>query len=58
MFVFVIPQEGQLSHEEAIIARRSLAEENRVKVQEMKQEADRLMQLYLQRRLEEEQGMR
>ncbi|XP_062503642.1 cilia- and flagella-associated protein 99-like [Corticium candelabrum] len=50
--------EGQLSHEEAIIARRSLAEENRVKVQEMKQEADRLMQLYLQRRLEEEQGMR
>jgi hypothetical protein len=50
--------EGQLSREEAIIARQSLAEENKVKVRKMKEEADQLMQLYLQRRLEEEQGMR
>lgn len=51
-------QEGQLSREDAIIAKRSLTEQNRVRVQEMKEEADQLMQVYLQRRLEEEQGMR
>ena len=49
---------GQLSHEDAILARRQLDVENRQKVLKMKEESSQLMQLYLQRRLEEEQGMR
>ena len=33
--------EGKLSHEEAILARQNLVEENKLKVQEMKQEVSR-----------------
>lgn len=50
--------EGKLSHEEAILARKGLIQENRQKVQQMKQEAQDLMNDYLERRLEEEHQMR
>eukprot|EP00118_Oscarella_pearsei_P022390 m.258268 g.258268 ORF g.258268 m.258268 type:complete len:669 (+) comp40413_c2_seq41:4483-6489(+) len=49
---------GQISHEEAILARQQLGQGNRQRVLEMKEESSRLMQIYLQQRLEEEQGMR
>ncbi|XP_070540652.1 cilia- and flagella-associated protein 99-like [Ptychodera flava] len=49
---------GKLSHEEAILARQQLIMENKQKVQEMKEEAERLMQEYLERRLEEEEMMK
>ncbi|XP_077992467.1 cilia- and flagella-associated protein 99-like [Glandiceps talaboti] len=49
---------GKLSHEEAILARQQLIQENKQKVQEMKEEANRLMQEYLEKRLEEEETMK
>ncbi|XP_006825655.1 cilia- and flagella-associated protein 99-like [Saccoglossus kowalevskii] len=49
---------GKLSHEEAILARQQLIRENREKVQEMKEEAARLMQEYIEKRLEEEEVMK
>lgn len=50
--------EGKMSHEDAILARSNLIQENKQKVAEMKAEADRLMKDYLERRLKEEEVMR
>lgn len=47
-----------MSHEDAILARSNLIQENKQKVAEMKAEADRLMKDYLERRLKEEEVMR
>ncbi|XP_033109719.1 cilia- and flagella-associated protein 99-like [Anneissia japonica] len=50
--------EGKLSHEEAILARQSLIQDNRQKVLKMKEEAEKMMQEYVARRLEEEKVLR
>ena len=50
--------EGKLSHEEAILARQTLIEDNKFKVKEMKEEAQRMMNEYLARRTKEMEEMR
>ncbi|XP_071946919.1 cilia- and flagella-associated protein 99-like [Antedon mediterranea] len=50
--------EGKLSHEEAILARQSLIQDNRQKVLKMKEEAEEMMQEYVARRLDEEKVLR
>ncbi|KAF6035596.1 CFAP99 [Bugula neritina] len=50
--------EGKMSHEDAILARQKLINDNQKKVEEMKIETEELMARYLQDRLEEEQLMR
>ncbi|XP_033632597.1 cilia- and flagella-associated protein 99-like [Asterias rubens] len=50
--------EGKISHEEAILARQSLIKDNRQKVQEMKEEAEKMMQEYVARRLKEEEVLK
>ena len=50
--------EGKLSHEDAILARANLIQNNREKVAEMKAEAEERMKEYLERRLKEEEVMR
>jgi len=50
--------EGKLSHEEAILSRQKLIEDNQRKVEEMKIETQELMTRYLNERLEEEQLMK
>jgi hypothetical protein len=46
--------EGKLSQEEAILAKQNLINENQRKAQEMRDEASRLMQIYMERKLQEE----
>lgn len=50
--------EGKLSHEDAILARQNMIKENRLRVAEMKEEAERLMQEYMEKKLQEDQEMR
>ena len=50
--------EGKLSHEDAILARQNLIKDNKVKVDQMKEEAQQMMAEYLERRFEEEKEMR
>ncbi|XP_064599674.1 cilia- and flagella-associated protein 99-like [Liolophura sinensis] len=50
--------EGKLSHEEAILARQNIIQENKQKVLNMKEEAHQMMQEYLEQRFKEEQEMR
>ncbi len=50
--------EGKLSHEDAILARQNLIKENKIKVGQMKEEAQQMMTEYLERRFQEEQDMR
>lgn len=50
--------EGKLSHEEAILARQNLIQDNRQKVQEMKEEAEAMMREFVAKRLEEEQVLK
>ncbi|ELU14229.1 hypothetical protein CAPTEDRAFT_191698 [Capitella teleta] len=46
--------EGKLSHEEAIIARQNLIQENQEKARSMREEAAGLMQAYMERKMQEE----
>lgn len=50
--------EGKLSHEEAIFARQNLIKENKQKVQEMKEETQKMMQEFLEKKFKEEKEMR
>ncbi|XP_022343302.2 cilia- and flagella-associated protein 99-like isoform X1 [Crassostrea virginica] len=49
---------GKLSHEEAILARQDLIQENKQKVKSMKEETEKMMQEYLQKKFSEEKEMR
>ena len=51
-------QEGQLSYEEAIIARQNHVRETQERVQQLKEEYDLLMRQYFAQREEEQQEMR
>jgi len=50
--------EGQLSYEEAIIARRNLVKENREKVLLLREESEELMREYFSQQEEEQREMR
>lgn len=50
--------EGKLSHEEAILARQNIIEENRRRVAEIKEETQQMMERYLEEKFQEEQQMR
>uniref|UniRef100_K1Q724 Cilia- and flagella-associated protein 99 n=1 Tax=Magallana gigas TaxID=29159 RepID=K1Q724_MAGGI len=50
--------QGKLSHEEAILARQDLIQENKQKVKSMKEETEKMMQDYLQKKFSEEKEMR
>nr|XP_015195409.1 PREDICTED: cilia- and flagella-associated protein 99-like isoform X1 [Lepisosteus oculatus] len=50
--------EGQLSHEEAVLARHRLLQENQRKAQLKKEETAEMMRRYAELRLEEEKGMK
>lgn len=50
--------EGKLSHEEAILARQNIIEENRRRVAEVKEETQQMMERYLEEKFQEEQQMR
>lgn len=53
-----MPQEGQLSYEEAIIAKKKNIEENRQEVKKFRSESECLMRQYFDQRREEQQEMR
>ena len=46
--------QGKISLEEAILARQTVVQENRRKVEDMKAEAEELMQIYMEKKLKEE----
>lgn len=50
--------QGKLSHEEAILARQDLIQENKQKVKSMKEETEKMMQDFLQKKFSEEKEMR
>ncbi|XP_023494270.2 cilia- and flagella-associated protein 99 isoform X2 [Equus caballus] len=50
--------QGKLSHEEAILARQHLMQENKQKANQKKEETAELMQQYAERRLQEERSMK
>lgn len=50
--------DGKLSYEEAILARQMLIEENKQKVQNIKQETKEMMDAYLKEKFEKEKEMR
>lgn len=50
--------EGRLSHEEAVLARHKIIQENKKKATLKKEETAGLMRLYAEKRLEEEKGMK
>ncbi|XP_075399726.1 cilia- and flagella-associated protein 99 [Tenrec ecaudatus] len=50
--------QGKLSHEEAILARQNLVQENKQKAEQKKEEAEALRQLCEQRRLQEQRSMK
>ncbi|XP_052227633.1 cilia- and flagella-associated protein 99-like isoform X1 [Dreissena polymorpha] len=50
--------EGKLSHEEAILARQNIVEENKQRVSEMKEETQKMMERYLEEKFKEEQQMK
>ena len=51
-------QEGQLSYEEAIIAKKRNVEENRRIAKKFRNESEKLMQQYFEQRHEDQQEMR
>ncbi|XP_064142221.1 cilia- and flagella-associated protein 99 [Loxodonta africana] len=50
--------QGKLSHEEAILARQNLVQENKQKAEQKKEETAELMQQYAERRLQEEKSLK
>lgn len=50
--------EGKLSHEEAILARQNIIQENKQRVAEIKEETQKMMERYLEEKFKEEQQMR
>ncbi|KAL5022107.1 hypothetical protein ScPMuIL_001262 [Solemya velum] len=50
--------EGKLSHEEAILSRQNLIHDNKLKVQEMKEETEKMMKEYLEQKFRQEQEIR
>lgn len=56
--IYFVLQKGQLSYEEAIIARQNHINENRERVQLAKEESDVLMKQYFAQREEEQREMR
>ncbi|OCT99261.1 cilia- and flagella-associated protein 99 [Xenopus laevis] len=50
--------EGKLSREEAVLARQNLIQENKKKADLKKQETEKLMRMYAEKRLQEEKEMR
>jgi len=51
-------QEGQLSYEEAIIAKKRNVEENRQMARKFRYESEKLMRQYFEQRREDQQEMR
>ena len=56
--IFFSLQEGQLSYEEAIIAKQNHVHETHGRVQQLKEESEALMRQYFVQRKEEQQEMR
>ncbi|KAL4232291.1 Cilia- and flagella-associated protein 99 [Mactra antiquata] len=50
--------EGKLSHEEAILARQNIIQENKLRVAEIKEETQKMMEQYLEEKFKEEQQMK
>ncbi|XP_053407341.1 cilia- and flagella-associated protein 99-like isoform X2 [Mercenaria mercenaria] len=50
--------EGKLSHEEAILARQNIIQENKQRVAEIKEETQKMMERFLEEKFREEQQMR
>ncbi|KAM9237469.1 cilia- and flagella-associated protein 99 [Dugong dugon] len=50
--------QGKLSHEEAILARQNLVQENKQKAEQKKKETAELMQQHAERRLQEEKSLK
>uniref|UniRef100_A0A803JDC8 Cilia and flagella associated protein 99 n=1 Tax=Xenopus tropicalis TaxID=8364 RepID=A0A803JDC8_XENTR len=50
--------EGKLSREEAVLARQNLIQENKKKADIKKQETEKLMRIYAEKRIQEEKEMR
>ncbi|XP_052773532.1 cilia- and flagella-associated protein 99-like isoform X2 [Mya arenaria] len=50
--------EGKISHEEAILARQNIVQENRQRVTEMKEETEKMFERYLEEKFKEEQQMK
>lgn len=53
-----LSQEGQLSYEEAIIAKQNHARETREKVAQLKEQSDKMMRAYFAQREEEQKELR